>query len=531
MIRFVDVLSSLRTKAALVAVAFVLTLVTVTGFIVIRHEKVALTREVELRVLAQARSIAASSERTMLEPDPELTFQKLLREMMSRDPDIQSIVVVDRNDTILAHPEVTRIGSRYDRPRGLQAVADLPYLDPEEMVAEGEDVFVVSAPIKRTYEGQVSNIGQVFIRSSKGKIEKAISSARLQIIAIAVIVSLLGSVAGVILSGFITTPVKRLAEGARRIGDGDLNVRVKVSGRDEIGQLATTLNDMTTRLAQAREEMVEKERMSKELEIARGIQQSLLPTAFPEMEAVEVAAVCESATEVGGDYFDLLAIDNRRVGIVIADVSGKGVPGLLVMGVARSVIRAQARQHLSPREVLIRANDIIAPDIHKGMFVTVLYGVLDVERRIFSFANAGHNPLIIIKRRGPVPYEIIKTQGRPVGFMSGTFFDDRLEETTLPLEEGDIIFVYTDGIMDSLNANDEEFGMDRLLETLAEKREASVQEITASVLQRISAFVGDRPQQDDTTMLAISLKAPADSAEELVAAGAAASSETEEAGA
>ncbi len=527
----INILSSLRTKAAVAAVAFVLALVTATGVIVIRHEKVALTREVELRVLAQARSIAASSERTMLEPDPELTFQKLLREMMSRDPDIESIVVVDRNGTILAHPEVTKIGSRYDPPRGLDPVRDIPYLDAEEMVAEGEDVFVVNAPIKRTYEGQVSNIGRVFIRSSKGKIEKAILSARLQIIVIAVIVSLLGSVAAVILSGFITTPIKRLAEGARRIGEGDLNVRVKVSGRDEIGQLATTLNEMTTRLAKARGELVEKERMSKELEIARGIQQSLLPTAFPEVEAIEVAAVCESATEVGGDYFDLLAIDNRRVGVVIADVSGKGVPGLIVMGVARSVIRAQARQHLSPREVLIRANDIIAPDIHKGMFVTVLYGVLDIERRTFSFANAGHNPLVIVKKFGPVPYELIKTQGRPVGFMAGAFFDDRLEETTLPLDEGDTIFTYTDGIMDSLNKNDQEFGMDRLLETLADKRAVPVQEIIDTILQRIAKFVGDRPQQDDMTMLAITLKPPGASAGEPAAAAAAASLEGDEAAA
>lgn len=526
--RLINILSSLRTKAAVVSVAFILALLTVTGFIIIRHEKVALTREVELRVLAQARSIAASSERTMLEPDPELTFQKLLREMMSRDPDIESIVVVDRNGTILAHPEVTKIGSRYDPPRGLDPVPEIPYLDAEEMVAEGEDVFVVNAPIKRTYEGQVSNIGRVFIRSSKGKIEKAIRSARLQIIVITVIVSLLGSVAAVILSGFITTPIKRLAEGARRIGEGDLDVRVKVSGRDEIGQLATTLNEMTTRLAKARGELVEKERMSKELEIARGIQQSLLPTAFPEVESIEVAAVCESATEVGGDYFDLLAIDNRRVGVVIADVSGKGVPGLIVMGVARSVIRAQARQHLSPREVLIRANDIIAPDIHRGMFVTVLYGVLDIERRTFSFANAGHNPLVIVKKFGPVPYELIKTQGRPVGFMAGAFFDDRLEETTLPLDEGDTIFTYTDGIMDSLNKNDQEFGMDRLLETLADKRAVPVQEIIETILQRIAKFVGDRPQQDDMTMLAITLKPRGASAEEPAAAAAAASLEGDE---
>ena len=508
------------------AIAFVLTLVTAIGFLLIRHERLALTREVELRVLSQARSIAASSERTMLEPDPELTFQKLLREMMSRDPDIESIVVVDRDDKILAHPEVIKIGTKYEPSRGLVPVTDLNYFDPDELVAEGEDVFLVTAPIKRTYEGEVSNIGRVYIRSSKGKIEKALGEARFQVIVIAVIVSGLGSVVAVLLSGFITTPVKRLAEGARKIGAGDLSVRVKVSGRDEIGQLSSTLNEMTAGLAKAREELVEKERMSRELEIAREIQLSLLPTAFPEMEAVDVAAACESATEVGGDYFDLIAIDNRRVGVVIADVSGKGVPGLLVMGVARSVIRAQARQHLSPREVLIRANDIIAPDIGKGMFVTVLYGVLDVERRAFAFANAGHNPLVIMKRTGPVPYEIIKTQGRPVGFMAGAFFDDRLEETSLPLDEGDTIFAYTDGICDAMNKNDEEFGIDRVLETLTEKRAAAVQEITDALLQRIATFVGDRPQTDDMTLLAITLKSHDLAAVAPAAAAAAAAPET-----
>ena len=211
--RLRNIISSLRTKAAVVAIAFVLALVTVTGVIVIRHEKLALTREVELRVLSQARSIAASSERTMLEPDPELTFQKLLREMMSRDPDIESIVVVDDAGMILAHPEVTKIGTRYEPPAELNPVRDINYFDAEEMIAEGEDVFLVNAPIKRTYEGQVLTIGRVYIRSSKGKIEKAIGSAQFQIIIIAVIVSLLGSIAAVILSGFITTPIKKLAKG------------------------------------------------------------------------------------------------------------------------------------------------------------------------------------------------------------------------------------------------------------------------------------------------------------------------------
>lgn len=499
-------LLSLRTKTAIVSVTFVLTFVSAIGFIILRHERLALTREVELRVLAQARSLATSSERIMLEPDPELTFQKLLREIMARDADIISVVVVDKDNIILAHPQVTKIGSPYVSRPGLLPVRDPKILMTGESIDEGEDIFIVSAPITRTYEGEILNAGRVYIASSKGKIAKAIGSARQQVVTIAIIVSLLGSIVAVILAGFVTTPVKKLAEGARRIGEGDFNVRVNVSGRDEIGMLSATLNEMAYRLSSARADLVEKERMAKELEIARDIQKSLLPQSFPDIESLQVAAVCESATEVGGDYFDLIPIDRRRLGIVMADVAGKGVPGLLVMGVARSVIRGQARQHLSPREVLIRANDIITPDIHRGMFVTVLYGVLDVERRSFVVANAGHNPLVVIREQGPQICEVLKTQGRPVGFMVGPFFDDRLEESSILLNDNDVIFTYTDGILDALNAEGEEFGMNRMLGALEEKRGAPPQEIIDYVRAVLGEFVGSSPQHDDITMLALSLQ-------------------------
>lgn len=499
-------LASLRVKAGAAAVALVLGLVALTGSIVIRHERLALTREVELRVLSQARSIAASSERVMLEPDPELTFQKVLREMMARDPDIKSIVVVDAEGVILAHPRVTKIGTRYAPEEGLTPVVDPKAVAPGETIAEGPSSFVVSTPIVRTFEGEVREIGRVYISSSKGKIEKAISAARMQILFIAFLVSVLGSIAAVILSGFIVKPIKKLAAGARRIGEGDLNVRVAVPGRDEIGQLAATLNEMAARLAIAREELVEQQRIARELEIARDIQQSFLPRHLPEVAQVDVAAVCRSATEVGGDYFDLIPLDARRIGVAIADVAGKGVPGLLVMAVVRTVLRAEARTHVSPREVLIRANDIIAPDIRRGMFVTVLYGVLDVARRTFTFANAGHNPLVVVRKEGAIPYEVIKTQGRPVGFMLGAFFDDRLEEMTVMLEEGDVLFAYTDGVLDAYNEAGEQFGTDRLLEILTERRGAAPQELVDEVVARLTTFVGGQPQQDDITLVAVALK-------------------------
>jgi serine phosphatase RsbU (regulator of sigma subunit) len=499
--------SSLRFQVALGAVLLILSISALIGYTVIRHERNALTDEVVLRVISQARNIAASSERTLLVPDPELDLMKLVREMMNRDDDIISIVIVDANETILAHPEVTKVNKQRDYWVNTKPVMGLDFLQPGESVEEYDSVIVVGAPITRPYEGEIQNLGRVYIEFSKRKISDELRFATIQVLVITGLVCALGIATALILSGFITRPILRVAGGAESIGAGNFDVPIKVRSRNEIGRLAAQVKRMASNLKKAQAELVIKERMDKELEIAREIQASLWPKRLPDNDYIRVAGACESANEVGGDYYDVIDLGGGNIGLIVADVSGKGVPGLLVMGVGRSVIRSHAREIISPREVLIRSNEAISADIRSGMFITVFYGIVDPAYETVTFANAGHNPLILINRnsRGK-QYRILKGLGRPLGLASGPFFDDRIEEKKVNLSPGDALVIYSDGITEAMNRADEEYGLERFINLLISAHWTSADELISVVLEDVNRFVDGAAQSDDITILAATVK-------------------------
>ncbi|MCP4231618.1 MAG: SpoIIE family protein phosphatase [bacterium] len=501
----VKLITSLRFQVTLATVLTVFILSFGIGLIITRHEKNSLTREVELRVLAQTRGMAASTERYMVLPDPELNMLKLIRETMSRDSDIISVVITDADDIIMAHPEVIKVNRPREHAAGTDAVSGLDFLQPGESIEEGVDFFIVSVPITRQYEGNIQYLGRVYTEFSKRKIDEVINKARGQVYVISGMVAAFGLIIALVMTNLITRPIYKLADGARRIGEGDLDVEIKVGGHNEIAQLADILNDTTRKLSEATKTRVAKERLDRELEIALEIQTMLLPSSFPEMQQLDIAGVCESATEVGGDYYDVFELGPKRLGLIIADVSGKGVPGLLVMGVARSVLRSQAREAYSAQEVLIRSNTIITPDVRTGMFITAMYGILDLEDLTFTVANAGHNPMIKITHPSSKgkQLETYKTQGRPLGFMAGRFFDERIIEQTIQLAEGDTIFLYTDGVIEAMNAEMDEFGLDRLNGVLSSLRGSNAREMVDGVMAEVSDFTGTAPQSDDLTILAV----------------------------
>lgn len=501
-------ITSLRFQATLTTVLLVFVISFGIGLIITRHEKVSLTHEVELRVISQTRGMAASTERYMVLPDPELNMLKLIRETMSRDPDILSIVITDADDVVMAHPDIIKVNKPREYPTGTNPVSGLDFLQPGESIEEGTDLFVVSVPITRQYEGDIQYLGRVYTEFSKGKIDEVINKARNQVYIISSLVAVFGLIVALIMTNLITRPIYRLAEVAQRIGEGDLDVKIKVRGHNEIAQLANALNETTRKLSDATKTLVAKERLDRELEIAREIQTMLLPSSFPDAPQLDIAGICESASEVGGDYYDVFELSPGRLGLIIADVSGKGVPGLLVMGVARSVLRSQAREAYSAREALIRSNTIITPDVRTGMFITALYGILDLNDLTFTFANAGHNPLVKVthpSREGDA-LSVYKTRGRPLGFMAGRFFDERITEDTIRLSEGDALFLYTDGVIEAMNMEFEEFGMERLDSTLAALRGYDAKRLVDGTMSAVRGFAGDAPQSDDITILAVYIK-------------------------
>ncbi|NOX97356.1 MAG: SpoIIE family protein phosphatase [Nitrospirae bacterium] len=269
-------------------------------------------------------------------------------------------------------------------------------------------------------------------------------------------------------------------------------------------QAAISIN--SAKLYQA---LSEKERLERELQIARDIQRFLLPKEAPRIEGFEVASLARPATEVGGDYYDYFEVSKDEWGLVIADVSGKGVPGALIMAMVRSILRAEAEGKSSAAQVLSRVNRSIYRDIKDDMFVSLFYLVLNVKKRTLNYARAGHDPSILFHGQEQ-RYELLDKGGIALGLDEGSFFDETLDQGEIELVPGDTLVLYTDGITEAMNKNNEEFGFPQLLEivrqdSLAEgKDKASV--LVERVDQEITKFTGGVPQRDDITLVVLKVQ-------------------------
>lgn len=252
-------------------------------------------------------------------------------------------------------------------------------------------------------------------------------------------------------------------------------------------------------LRAAQTEIIEKKKIERELEVAYEIQMSILPTEFPELEGFTFGAQLVPARMVGGDLFDFIKLDEHRVGVVIGDVSDKGVPASIFMAQARALIRAEAsRPYCTPQEVLRRVNAHLLNMNARGLFVTAIYGVIDNRDNTFMYARAGHETPLLINDSGHV---ICPEPGR--GLLLGLFEDIVLEEQTLVLEPGTTLFLYTDGGTDNRNADEQVFGLQRLIETLDDTQGMNAQAICRYVLAALSEFRRGVAPYDDVTLVAV----------------------------
>lgn len=252
--------------------------------------------------------------------------------------------------------------------------------------------------------------------------------------------------------------------------------------------------------ARFRSALNEKRRLDKDLHVAQHIQKGLLPQSLPELPAVEFAADNVPALEVGGDYYDVIQLDNAHVGLAIADVSGKGIGGAMMMTICRSVLRANAAREFDPAEVLREVNRTMVADMYEDMFVTMLYLVYNLETRELRYARAGHDPpLILMGNTG----EVLRNQGSglAVGMVEPELFDQTIETISVELPADSMVALYTDGITEAMNAAGEEWGVTPLIQTLQAGRALHPDQMLYNIHERVLRFVGDMPQYDDMTAL------------------------------
>ena len=246
----------------------------------------------------------------------------------------------------------------------------------------------------------------------------------------------------------------------------------------------------------------EKKRLDHDLQIARDIQRILLPAESPSLKGFDISGLNVPARQVSGDYFDYIKIDDERLGVAIADVSGKGVPASLIMAICRSVLRSQAIGNPSPADVLQKVNRQLYPDIKEDMFISMAYLALDHVRGTVTLTRAGHDAPLLYKHKTQA-ITPLKTPGMVVGIDSGDVFDRLTKDVAVELESDDFIFLYTDGITEALDNEGNEFGLERTIASVRSSAKEGAQAIVARVIDDLRNFVGPTPQNDDITLIVI----------------------------
>jgi sigma-B regulation protein RsbU (phosphoserine phosphatase) len=343
--------------------------------------------------------------------------------------------------------------------------------------------------------------------------------ANIILIAIAVVLVVIAMIISRSISRRITSPIIKLSHDVDEVAAGNLDYRSDVQTGDEIEALSHSFEHMTQQLQAHIRELnqatAEKERISTELNVAADIQASMLPNtfpAFPDSREFDIYATMDSAKMIGGDFYDFFFIDDRRLALVIADVSGKGIPAALFMVIARTLIKSNAQLGLRPGEVFGVVNDLLCENNDANMFVTAFMGYLDLGSGTFSYVNAGHNPTMV-SRAGRSFVKLEMEPGFVLGGLPGIVFEER----QATLGPGDRLFLYTDGVTEATSPELELFSEQRLLAVLdAEKgvgeptdtpeQDTSMHGLLMRVRRALDAFAAGSEQADDITMLALELK-------------------------
>jgi sigma-B regulation protein RsbU (phosphoserine phosphatase) len=355
-------------------------------------------------------------------------------------------------------------------------------------------------------------IGELYQRISSGprSLGQGLLLALFVIGGLFVFIEAMALFAGLALAKSITGSVHELFAGTERVRHGDFTHKIAVKAQDQLGELAQSFNSMTASIEDLLREQAEKKRLEEELRIAREIQMSLLPQGPLAMPGLSITAVCVPAREVGGDYYDFLPLDEHRLGLLIADVSGKGTSAALYMAELKGLVLSLSRIHTSPRELMIAANRIIANNLDARSFITMTYAVIDTRARTMTYARAGHTPLMYVPEsgNGRRRAQVLAPDGLVLGLKldSGEMFDRLLEEQTIHLGAGDLCALFTDGISEAMNRFDDCFGEARLGTILEDHANLSSDELRERVLREVAAFVGDAPQHDDMTMILLKVE-------------------------
>jgi serine phosphatase RsbU (regulator of sigma subunit) len=320
-------------------------------------------------------------------------------------------------------------------------------------------------------------------------------------LSIGLLVIFLACIGIVPISHRMTQHVSSLSEGVKQLAGGDFKTRVPVRSTDEFGSLAASFNRMAEDLERNQSLVVEQERLRRELELSRQIQTEMLPRAPLRLGAAEIKGLSIPAREVGGDFFNYFALPDGRLAMLVGDVSGKGVSAALLMANVQATLRARLQLETDLARLADGLDREVDQNTPHSVYVTMFLGILDVERSTLRYVNAGHNPQFLIRERGGI--DPLSSTGMPIALYAGQGY----QEATVEVTAGDLLFFYTDGLVETENERGEMFGAERLQPLLEAEHTQRVDTLLERVDSAVRAFRGRAEPLDDATMMALRVDA------------------------
>ena len=471
------------------------------GGVAEHHSRMALEGEIQVRLVMLAGNLSQLSSSALLSAFPELTLHPLVKELESRHPELAFIVVTDHENRVQGHADVRSLGSTYQLPKDLTTVAASGTLGSGAMILGNAEILVAACDVKHP-NGE--SIGQALVGLHRSYIDSRIEEARQKQILITSILLVVGVASAMVLMSVLLRPISAIRAGLERVGRGDLDTPLRLRDRTEFGLLAESMNEMAQALKSAQSQMVEKERLAHEMELAKEIQRSLLPSSTVQCAGFSIVGTNQAAAEVGGDYVDILRLADGRVGLAIADVAGKGLAGCLVMSMLAVLLRSMKDSYGSPADLLVALDHQLRDSLRPGAFVTMFYAILDPSTGRVVYASAAHSPLlhyVATDRKAHWRH----SRAVPLGVVrSGDLFRSTLEEQELHLGAGDLLFQFTDGVNEAWEpTGTEEFGFDRIQHLVQHYAAQGTAVLTDAVHRELKSWTGGLPRLDDETLLIV----------------------------
>lgn len=490
---------SIRLEFSIYIAAVILIMMAITGYVITSRYVGTVTQNVVDNLLLQARSYTGPAGKLILssaEPDA-LLLSNLCNKLKQNNPDIYWVGITDADKEYLAHTDIKQVFAQKKLSIPSVSSGDYVFQEGESMALHGDTIYLTVPIVENEFD-----VGTIAIASSVRQITEARSIAIYTVATITLIMILIGIPVTMIVLNRKLRPISEITDSLKSVDFKDFNIDLNIPAKNEFGYLAETLRVMGARIKLASQEVLERDRMARELVIAKEIQRNILPTTYPKKENLEFAGIYSSAREIGGDYYDFIDFGNGQTGFLVADVSGKSLPGMLVMLLTRDMVKRHAQAIRNPAQLLVAVNEELLQNIKKEMFVTMFIAVIDESQSKVTFASAGHNPLIVVSgAKGTV--DLVKTKGYPLGMVSTEQFKTRIEFAERPLEAGDWLIQFTDGINEAQDKNNIEFGMNRFVDAIKRSSHLKPEELIAQVMEAHRTFVNDAPQYDDITLLAM----------------------------